>query len=94
MTAIEERDHEIIALKDQKKACEPIELSKTPPVKANDKGKVVLEENKTQQSMSVTLLSIQQLQDMITSSIRAQYEGPPQTSFMYSKPYTKRINDQ
>uniref|UniRef100_A0A9I9DR56 Glycoside hydrolase family 5 domain-containing protein n=1 Tax=Cucumis melo TaxID=3656 RepID=A0A9I9DR56_CUCME len=34
-----------------------------------------------------------QLQDMITSSIRAQYGGPPQTSFMYSKPYTKRIND-
>ncbi|KAA0042988.1 ty3-gypsy retrotransposon protein [Cucumis melo var. makuwa] len=30
---------------------------------------------------------------MITSSIRAQYGGPPQTSFMYSKPYTKRIND-
>ncbi|KAA0041760.1 ty3-gypsy retrotransposon protein [Cucumis melo var. makuwa] len=30
---------------------------------------------------------------MITSSIRAQYGGPQQTSFMYSKPYTKRIND-
>ncbi|TYK18822.1 retrotransposon gag protein [Cucumis melo var. makuwa] len=23
----------------------------------------------------------------------AQYEGPPQTSFMYSKSYTKRIDD-
>ncbi|KAA0054618.1 ty3-gypsy retrotransposon protein [Cucumis melo var. makuwa] len=30
---------------------------------------------------------------MITSSIRAQYGGPSQTSFMYSKPYTKRINN-
>ncbi|KAA0041771.1 retrotransposon gag protein [Cucumis melo var. makuwa] len=30
---------------------------------------------------------------MIANSIRAQYRGPPQTSFMYSKPYTKRINN-
>ncbi|KAA0047645.1 ty3-gypsy retrotransposon protein [Cucumis melo var. makuwa] len=46
-----------------------------------------------QQSISVTSLSVQQLQDMITSSIRAQYEGLQQTSFMYFEPYTKRIND-
>ncbi|KAA0035946.1 ty3-gypsy retrotransposon protein [Cucumis melo var. makuwa] len=31
--------------------------------------------------------------DMIANSIRAQYGGPPQTSFMYSKPYTKRIDN-
>ncbi|TYK04208.1 retrotransposon gag protein [Cucumis melo var. makuwa] len=30
---------------------------------------------------------------MIANSIRAQYGGPPQTSFMYSKPYTKRIDN-
>ncbi|KAA0046769.1 ty3-gypsy retrotransposon protein [Cucumis melo var. makuwa] len=35
--------------------------------------------------------SIQQLQDMIANSIRAQYGGSPQTSFMYSKPYTLRM---
>ncbi|KAA0066644.1 ty3-gypsy retrotransposon protein [Cucumis melo var. makuwa] len=61
MKVIEERDHEIAALKDQIKACETAESSKTPAVKANDKGKVVLQENQTQQSMSVTSLSVQQL---------------------------------
>ncbi|KAA0062704.1 retrotransposon gag protein [Cucumis melo var. makuwa] len=30
---------------------------------------------------------------MIANSIRAQYGGQPQTSFMYSKPYTKRIDN-
>ncbi|KAA0062087.1 retrotransposon gag protein [Cucumis melo var. makuwa] len=33
------------------------------------------------------------LADMIANSIRTQYGGPPQTSFMYSKPYTKRIDN-
>ncbi|KAA0040572.1 ty3-gypsy retrotransposon protein [Cucumis melo var. makuwa] len=93
MKAVEERDHEIATLKDQIKACETTESSKTPAVKADDKEKVVLQENQMQQSISITCLSVQQLQDMITSSIRAQYGGPQQTSFMYSKPYTKRIND-
>ncbi|KAA0051326.1 ty3-gypsy retrotransposon protein [Cucumis melo var. makuwa] len=35
----------------------------------------------------------EQLQDMIVNSIRAQYGRPPQTSFMYSKSYTKRIDN-
>ncbi|TYK23002.1 retrotransposon gag protein [Cucumis melo var. makuwa] len=30
---------------------------------------------------------------MIANSIRAQYGGPPQTTFMYYKPYTKRIDN-
>ena len=30
---------------------------------------------------------------MIVNFIRAQYGGPSQTSFMYSKPYTKRIEN-
>ncbi|KAA0067627.1 ty3-gypsy retrotransposon protein [Cucumis melo var. makuwa] len=51
MKVVEEQDHEIAALKDQMKACETVELSKTPAVKANDKGKVVLQENQTQQSV-------------------------------------------
>ncbi|KAA0032550.1 ty3-gypsy retrotransposon protein [Cucumis melo var. makuwa] len=33
------------------------------------------------------------LQDMVANFTRAQYGGPSQTSFMYSKPYTKRINN-
>ncbi|KAA0032078.1 ty3-gypsy retrotransposon protein [Cucumis melo var. makuwa] len=75
------------------KACETNESNKTPEINANDKEKVVLQENQTQQSISVASLSLQQLEDMITSSIRVQYGGPSQTSFMYFKPNTKRIND-
>ncbi|TYK20937.1 ty3-gypsy retrotransposon protein [Cucumis melo var. makuwa] len=87
------RDHEIAALKDQMKACETTESSQTPVVKATDKGKNVVQENQPQQqSVSAASLSVQQLQDMIANSIRAQYGGPPQTSFMYSKPYIKRID--
>ncbi|KAA0040811.1 retrotransposon gag protein [Cucumis melo var. makuwa] len=54
---------------------------------------VVQENQPQQQSVSVASLSVQQLQDMIANSIRAQYGGPPQTSFMYSKSYTKRIDN-
>ncbi|VVA35853.1 PREDICTED: retrotransposon, partial [Prunus dulcis] len=42
---------------------------------------------------SVGSLSIQQLQDMITNTIRAQYGGPSQDTFIYSKPYTKRLDN-
>ncbi|KAA0066866.1 ty3-gypsy retrotransposon protein [Cucumis melo var. makuwa] len=93
MKVDEERDHEIATLKDQMKACETTKSSKTLALKANDKGKAMLQENQMQRSIFVAFLSVQQLQDMITSFIRAQYGGPQQTSFMYSKPYTKRIND-
>ncbi|TYK00107.1 ty3-gypsy retrotransposon protein [Cucumis melo var. makuwa] len=94
MKVVEERDQEIAALKDQMKACETGESSQTPIVKATDKGKNVVQENQPQQqSVFVASLSVQQLQDMIANSIRAQYEEPPQNSFMYSKPYTKRIDN-
>ncbi|KAI5329175.1 hypothetical protein L3X38_028572 [Prunus dulcis] len=42
---------------------------------------------------SVGSLSIQQLQDMITNTIRAQYSGPSQDTFIYSKPYTKMLDN-
>ncbi|KAA0038406.1 ty3-gypsy retrotransposon protein [Cucumis melo var. makuwa] len=45
MKVVEERDHEIAALKDQMKACETAESSKTSAIKTKDKGKVVLQEN-------------------------------------------------
>ncbi|KAA0037644.1 ty3-gypsy retrotransposon protein [Cucumis melo var. makuwa] len=93
MKVVEERDYEIAALKDQINACETAESSKAPAVNVDDKEKAVLQENQMQQSMSIASLSIQQVQDMITSSIRAQYGEPPQASFMYSMSYTKRIND-
>ncbi|KAM2636165.1 hypothetical protein EV1_020830 [Malus domestica] len=37
-------------------------------------------------------LSIQQLQEMITNTIKAQYEGSSHTSLSYSKPYSKKID--
>ncbi|KAM1639197.1 hypothetical protein ACFXTN_008515 [Malus domestica] len=36
--------------------------------------------------------SIQQLQEMITNTIKAQYEGSSNTSGLYSKPYSKKID--
>ncbi|TYK30252.1 uncharacterized protein E5676_scaffold595G00790 [Cucumis melo var. makuwa] len=73
---------------------ETAESSQTPVVKATDKGKNVVQENQPQQQLaSVASLSIQQLQDMIANSIRAKYGGLSQTSFTYSKSYTKRIDD-
>ncbi|KAM1169764.1 hypothetical protein ACFX15_030827 [Malus domestica] len=37
-------------------------------------------------------LSIQQLQEMIASTVKAQYEGSSNTSGLYSKPYSKKID--
>ena len=37
-------------------------------------------------------LSIQQLQEMIANTIKAQYEGSSYTSVLYSKPYSKKID--
>ncbi|KAM2397657.1 hypothetical protein ACFXTH_034434 [Malus domestica] len=37
-------------------------------------------------------LSIQQLQEMITNTIKAQYEGSSNTSGLYSKAYSKKID--
>ena len=47
MKFVEEQEHEIAILKDQMKTCEIAESSKTTTVKADDKGKVVLQENQT-----------------------------------------------
>ena len=38
-------------------------------------------------------ISVQQLQDMITNTIRAQYGGSSTSSLIYSKPYTKHIDN-
>ncbi|TYK26751.1 retrotransposon gag protein [Cucumis melo var. makuwa] len=76
MKVVEERDHEIIAMREQMRTCEIDQSSQTPVVKATDKGKNVV-----------------QLQDMTANSIRAQYGGLPQTTFMSTKSYTKRIDN-
>jgi peptidoglycan hydrolase CwlO-like protein len=55
--------------------------------KVNEKG-----ETSKNNVDSLGSLSLQQLQDIITNSIRAQYGGPSRDSPTYSKPYTRRIN--
>ncbi|CAL9004675.1 unnamed protein product [Prunus brigantina] len=42
---------------------------------------------------SVGSLSVQQLQDMIANTIRVQYGAPSRDTLMYSKPYTRRIDN-
>ncbi|KAA0065727.1 ty3-gypsy retrotransposon protein [Cucumis melo var. makuwa] len=62
MKAVEERDHEIAALKDQMQTCETTESIQTLVVKTGDKGKNVVQENQPQQkSVSVAFFSVQQL---------------------------------
>ena len=45
MKDVDQWDHEITALKDQMKACETAESSKTFVAKVDEKGKIVLQEN-------------------------------------------------
>ena len=58
-----------------------------------DKGKG--SEGISQHGHSTTMasISVQQLQDMITNTIRAQYRGSSTSSLMYLKPYTKCIDN-
>ena len=93
MKAIEERDYEMVFLKNHIENRNVAKSSQTPTVKNNDKGKIILQKSQRQDSTSIVLLSIQQLQDMITNSIKAQCGGPSQNSLLYSKPYTKRIDN-
>ena len=59
----------------------------------DDKGREIENTPRREQSTSVASLSVQQLQDMITNTIRAQYGGSSTSSLTYSKPYTKRIDN-
>ncbi|KAI5348892.1 hypothetical protein L3X38_001779 [Prunus dulcis] len=38
-------------------------------------------------------LSVQQLQDMIANTIKVQYRAPSRDTLIYSKPYTRRIDN-
>ena len=58
-----------------------------------DKGKGGEGTSQHGHSTSMASISVQQLQDMITNTIRAQYGGSSTSSLMYSKPYIKRIDN-
>ena len=91
MQVIEERDYEIASLKNHIKNLDTTKSSHTHTIKNIDKGKTVMQESQPQNSTSIALLSIQQLQEMIANSIKAQYGGHAQTFSLYSKP--KRIEN-
>ena len=58
-----------------------------------DKGKGGEGTSQHRHSTLMVSLSVQQLQDMITNTIRAQYGGSSTGSLIYSKPYTKRSDN-
>ncbi|XP_070672113.1 uncharacterized protein [Malus domestica] len=67
-----------------------------PPKKETDEENEPLVE-KTEEKLEIDQihswdLFIQSLQEMITSTIKAQYEGSSHDSVLYSKPYSKKID--
>ena len=58
-----------------------------------DKGKGGEGTSQHGHSTSMASISVQQLQDMITNTIQAQYGGSSTSSLIYSKPYTKRLGN-
>ena len=59
----------------------------------DDEGREIENTPRREQSASLASLLVQQLQDMITNTIRAQYGGSSTSSLTYSKPYTKHIKN-
>ena len=93
--ALEDKDLQIATLMNKLEVQDLSESShdhKFTSVK-DDEGREIENTSRWEQSTSVALLSVQQLQDMITNTIRAQYEGSSTSSLTYSKPYTKRIDN-
>ncbi|TYK27123.1 ty3-gypsy retrotransposon protein [Cucumis melo var. makuwa] len=93
MKVVEEREYAIASLKNHIKSRDAAESSHKHTIKNTDKGKAVMQESQPQNSTSIASLSVQQLQEMIANSIKTQYGGPAQTSSLYSKPYTKMIDN-
>ena len=58
-----------------------------------DKGKRGEVASQHRHSTSMASIFVQQLQDMITNTIRAQYGGSSTSSLIHSKPYTKCIDN-
>ncbi|OIT27901.1 hypothetical protein A4A49_21469 [Nicotiana attenuata] len=86
--SVEDKDLQIAQLMNKLEAYAPGESSHVPPRSpVFTSQKTAVEESfaklniqKEKQSTSVAALSVQQLQDMITNTIRAQYGGPSQSS--------------
>ena len=63
------------------------------PYDENEKPLLDKAEEKLDQAIALMgSLSVQQLQEMITSTIKAQYQESSHDSVLYSKPYSKKID--
>jgi hypothetical protein len=89
---VEEKDLQIATLMNKLEVHNHGESSNSPVHQHTPQDGHKRVEDQHTNSTSITSLSVQQLHDMITNTIRAQYGGAPQNTLMYSKPYTKRID--
>ncbi|KAM2770371.1 hypothetical protein PS2_013028 [Malus domestica] len=97
---VEEKDLQIAALVNRLEAQDGDKPDpENDPLKRRDdeEDKPQVEKNDAKPELDQTAalmrsLSIQQLQEMITNTIKAQYEGISNTSGLYSKPYSKKID--
>ncbi|KAM2685923.1 hypothetical protein EV2_008878 [Malus domestica] len=97
---VEDKDLQIAALVNQldAKPDEKVRQGDNLVKKENDEDEEPLVENvkeKPKPDQAATLIgsfSIQQLQEMIANTIKAQYEGSSHDSVLYSKPYSKKID--
>ncbi|KAM1702153.1 hypothetical protein PS2_027067 [Malus domestica] len=97
---VEEKDQQIAALVNQLdvKPDVKIEQGDDSVKKENDEDegppveKIDVKPKPSQATALTRSLSIQQLQEMIASTIKAQYEGNSHDSVLYSKPYSKKID--
>ena len=93
--ALEDKDLQIAALMNKLEVQDLNESShghKFTSAKDN-KGREIENTPQREQSTSIASLAVQQLQDMIINTIRAQYGGSSTSYLTYSKPYTKRIDN-
>ncbi|KAM1624947.1 hypothetical protein COP1_023001 [Malus domestica] len=97
---VEEKDQQIAALVNQidVKLDVKIEQGDDSVKKENDEDeehpveKIDVKPKPGQAAALMGSLSIQQLREMIASTIKAQYEGSSHDSVLYSKPYSKKID--
>jgi hypothetical protein len=89
---VEEKDLQIATLMNKLKVHNHGESSNGPIHQHTPQDGHKRVEDQHTNSTSIASLSVQQLHDMITNTIQAQYSGAPQSTLMYSKPYTKRID--
>ncbi|KAM1050609.1 hypothetical protein ACFX2A_033040 [Malus domestica] len=97
---VEEKDQQIAALVNQLdvKPDVKIEQGDDSVKKENDEDeeppveKIDVKPEPGQAAAFMGSLSIQQLQEMITNTIKGQYEGSSHTSSFYLKPYSKKID--